>query len=218
MSCALVTAVTLTAVNRVGHEVGGSTPRLVTPQGVSAQISENSAAAASSDNVTASNGAVPDALPGTTDTTTKPSPTQSGRTGGTGTASSPASPAATGQPSSQPGTSHASVSPSKSPSASFDPTAPVSAPPDSSPASPDPDPTSSVGPKLVIIDPGGSISMVCRDDAFAQATSTVNTGYTKSDVSTNVKVDVTFTKGDVSDRYVYVCINGQPVHDVTERP
>ena len=46
MSCALVTAVTLTAVQRFGQQVSDSTPRLVSPAGVSAQVSQNSASAA----------------------------------------------------------------------------------------------------------------------------------------------------------------------------
>lgn len=70
--------------------------------------------------------------------------------------------------------------------------------------------------------PGGRIVMACSGNSVATESSSLldpnDSGYSIKDVSTSAKVDVTFTKGDTSNRYVYVCINGQAVQDVSERP
>jgi len=63
--------------------------------------------------------------------------------------------------------------------------------------------------------------MSCSGNTVAteSSSSTDVSGGTKvTDLSTSTKVDVTFTTDNVSNRYVYVCINGQAVQDVTERP
>ena len=62
--------------------------------------------------------------------------------------------------------------------------------------------------------------MACQGDQVAIEGSSIASasGYTKTDLSTATKVDVTFTKGATSTEYVYQCVNGQPIRVVTEKP
>jgi len=60
--------------------------------------------------------------------------------------------------------------------------------------------------------------MACSGDVVANESSSVNSGYTKTDVTTPQAVDVTFTKNDVSSRYVYKCRGGQAIGGIVEQP
>jgi outer membrane biosynthesis protein TonB len=219
MSCALVTAVTLTAVNRVGHEVAGSTPRVISQAGVSAQASEQSASAASAASANATVKPTAPATQSTTPPAPPPAPpahttSKSRHTPPPSATSAP--PSSTPPPSTSPPSSSKSASPSSSPSGSSSPSTSPSTPPPSSPSS-TPSASATAG-KAVFQLPGGLIVMVCSGDSVANESSSVNTGYTKTDVTTPQAVDVTFTKDDASSQYVYKCRAGQAIGGIVEHP
>jgi hypothetical protein len=66
--------------------------------------------------------------------------------------------------------------------------------------------------------PGGTIVIACSGDLVANESSSVNAGYTKTDVSTPQSVDVTFTKDNVSSEYLYKCRAGQALGGIVEHP
>lgn len=59
---------------------------------------------------------------------------------------------------------------------------------------------------------------MCSGDVVANESSSVNTGYTKTDATTPQAVDVSFTKDDASAHYVYKCRAGQAIGGIVENP
>jgi hypothetical protein len=72
--------------------------------------------------------------------------------------------------------------------------------------------------KQVFYVPGGRIVIACSGDIVANESSSVDPGYYKTDLSTNLKVDVIFTKDGASSEYVYQCRAGQPLGGIVEQP
>jgi hypothetical protein len=221
LSCVVITAVTLTAVEHISHEVTGNTD-LLTAQGVNKQVAEQSASAASAASSTptvlptiATGPSTPRAAstpPPADKTSIKPaSPSTLQAT--VSVSAPPPSPSVSTPPPAgteyvyscrdgkavggQVPTTSPSPSPSGSPSGSPSPstsvTASVATAPPTSTSSATPSPSTS---KIVVTVPGGTIVIACKGNSIANANATTSdSSYTLTVVSTtDPKVDVYFSK------------------------
>lgn len=221
MSCALVTAVTLTAVNRVGHEVAGSSPRVFSQAGASAQASEQSASAASAASAKATDQSPsPTAAilgkPTVQQTQSQPRPHQS-------QTSAPTSPTPVTPPAST------SPKPSESPSSSS-PTAPTSAPASTVQGSGSASPSATASPPqsgtpfYVPKDsptPYGFIKIVCSGNSITGTVKLLDSAYGVTPKSlSDPRVDIVFSNGSQNTEYVYTCNNGSAFGGqvIPERP